>query len=134
LLRAVQLPNRNSSFPSRFLMKTSNSRCNKISLGDVPNHIVRVFEAHQIFLNNAPVINGLELVETWQAALPTLPAAQETPRHNIWATRHFGRKRAIGTFSSDGLIRARFIEAGYQRDGRFKRFGGRCDAHTGRRP
>jgi hypothetical protein len=31
----------------------------------VPNHIVRVFEIHYTYPNNAPVINGLKLVEGW---------------------------------------------------------------------
>lgn len=36
-----------------------------IDVGDVPNHIVRVFEVHATFPNNAPIINGLRLVEMW---------------------------------------------------------------------
>jgi hypothetical protein len=36
-----------------------------LDAGDVPNHIVRVFELHYIYPNNAPVINGLKLVEAW---------------------------------------------------------------------
>ena len=31
----------------------------------MPNHIVRVFELHYTYPNNAPVINGLKLVEAW---------------------------------------------------------------------
>jgi hypothetical protein len=36
-----------------------------IEVGDVPNHIVRIFEVHTTFPNNAPVINGMKLVESW---------------------------------------------------------------------
>ena len=36
-----------------------------VHVGDVPNHIVRAFEIHFTYPNNAPVINGLKLVETW---------------------------------------------------------------------
>jgi hypothetical protein len=36
-----------------------------IEVGDVPNHIVRIFEVHGTFPNNAPVIDGAKLVETW---------------------------------------------------------------------
>jgi hypothetical protein len=36
-----------------------------LDAGDVPNHIVRVFELHYTYPNNAPVINGLKLVEAW---------------------------------------------------------------------
>lgn len=36
-----------------------------IETGDVPNHIVRIFEIHRIYTTNAPLINGLKLVEAW---------------------------------------------------------------------
>jgi hypothetical protein len=36
-----------------------------IDVGDVPNHIVRIFEVHRTFPNNAPVINGVKLAESW---------------------------------------------------------------------
>jgi hypothetical protein len=34
-----------------------------VDVGDVPNHMVRIFDLHRIYPNNAPVINGLKLVE-----------------------------------------------------------------------
>jgi hypothetical protein len=38
-----------------------------IEVGDVPNHIVRVFELHYAVPNdNAPLINGVKLKEVWQ--------------------------------------------------------------------
>lgn len=36
-----------------------------IDIGDIPNHIVRIFEVHTTFPSNAPVINNLKLVESW---------------------------------------------------------------------
>jgi hypothetical protein len=36
-----------------------------LDLGDVPNHILRVFEIHRTYSNNAPVINGTKIVESW---------------------------------------------------------------------
>jgi hypothetical protein len=36
-----------------------------IDVGDMPNHVVRVFEVRYTFPNNAPVVNGLKLVEQW---------------------------------------------------------------------
>jgi hypothetical protein len=36
-----------------------------IDVGDVPNHIVRIFEVHRTFPKNAPVINGVKLAESW---------------------------------------------------------------------
>ena len=38
-----------------------------IEIGDVPNHIVRVFELHYaVPSNSAPLINGIRLKEVWQ--------------------------------------------------------------------
>lgn len=36
-----------------------------VDVGDAPNHILRIFEIHYTYPNNAPVINGLKLVEAW---------------------------------------------------------------------
>jgi hypothetical protein len=36
-----------------------------IDAGDLPNHIMRVYEVRRTFPNDAPVINGLKLVEEW---------------------------------------------------------------------
>ena len=40
-----------------------------IDVGDVPKHIVRVFEIHFTYPNDAPVINGLKLAEAWGRAI-----------------------------------------------------------------
>ncbi len=55
-----------------FRFSAENSQFTKqqnIDVGDIPNHIVRVFEAHRTFPNNAPVINGLKLVEQWDRGI-----------------------------------------------------------------
>jgi hypothetical protein len=36
-----------------------------IEVGDVPNHVVNVYDAHFTFSNDAPVINGVKLTEAW---------------------------------------------------------------------
>jgi hypothetical protein len=36
-----------------------------IDVGDRPNHIVRIFEAHGTFPTNAPIIDGLKVVDWW---------------------------------------------------------------------
>src|SRR5438034_10276360 len=36
-----------------------------IEIGDVPGHKLRVYELLRVFPNNAPVINGVKLKETW---------------------------------------------------------------------
>lgn len=51
-------------------IKSSNEN-NKITqqqnveVGDIPNHVVRVYEVRRTFPNNAPSVNGLKLVEEW---------------------------------------------------------------------
>jgi hypothetical protein len=49
-------PNENTKYTE----KTEN-----IDLGDVPNHILRVFEIQRTYPNNAPMINGMKMVESW---------------------------------------------------------------------
>jgi hypothetical protein len=41
------------------------TRQQNIEVGDAPNHILRIFEVHRIYLSNSPVINGLKLIEEW---------------------------------------------------------------------
>jgi len=36
-----------------------------IDVGDMPGHQVRVYEIHRTYPDNAPVINGMKLVESW---------------------------------------------------------------------
>jgi hypothetical protein len=51
-----------------FTVPAENSKFTQqltIDVGDMPNHVVRVFEVRYTFPNNAPVINGLKLVEEW---------------------------------------------------------------------
>jgi len=36
-----------------------------VEVGDVPNHVVNVYDAHFTFPNDAPAINGLKLAEGW---------------------------------------------------------------------
>jgi hypothetical protein len=40
-----------------------------IDAGDLPNHIVRVYEVRRTFPNDAPIINGLKLVEEWNRGI-----------------------------------------------------------------
>jgi hypothetical protein len=49
-----------------------------IDVGDVPNHIVRIFEIHRTYPINAPVINGLKLVEEWDRAIADLTDSNGT--------------------------------------------------------
>ena len=44
----------------------------EIDVGDVPNHIVRVYELHRTFPDNQPVINGIKLVELWSRGIADL--------------------------------------------------------------
>lgn len=52
---SYKVPPQNSKYTQQHL----------IEVGDVPGHEVRVFELHRTFPNDAPVINGVKLKETW---------------------------------------------------------------------
>jgi hypothetical protein len=43
-----------------------------VDVGDVPNHIVRVFDLHRTYTNNPPIINGLKLLEEWNRGIADL--------------------------------------------------------------
>jgi len=58
-----------------FKIPAENSKYTRqanIEVGDTPNHIVRIFEIHRTFPDNAPVVNGLKLAEvvgSWHCRL-----------------------------------------------------------------
>jgi hypothetical protein len=45
---------------SKYTEKTEN-----LELGDAPDHILRVFEIRRTYPNDAPLINGMKLKESW---------------------------------------------------------------------
>jgi hypothetical protein len=56
-----------------------------IDVGDVPNHIVRSYELHKTFASNAPVINGLKVVEEWNRGLADLVGGNGSgSQHTVW--------------------------------------------------
>jgi hypothetical protein len=56
-----------------------------IDVGDVPNHIVRSYELHKTFPNNAPLINGLKLVEEWNRGIADLVEGNGSgSQHTVW--------------------------------------------------
>jgi hypothetical protein len=67
---AIALPAGNAVAQQRqqvsFKVSSENSKYTQqlnVDVGDVPNHMVRIFDLHRAYPNNAPVINGLKLVE-----------------------------------------------------------------------
>jgi hypothetical protein len=72
LCSAVALPAGNAVAQEKqhvsFKAPAENSKYtqqNIIDVGDMPGHQVRVFEIHRTFPNDAPVVNGVKLAETW---------------------------------------------------------------------
>ena len=56
-----------------------------IEVGDVPNHIMRSYELQKTFPNNAPVINGLKLVEEWNRGIADLVGGNGSgSQHTVW--------------------------------------------------
>jgi hypothetical protein len=72
LCLAITLPGSNALAQQKqqvsFKSSAENNKITQshnVEVRDVPNHIVRVFEAHRTYPGNAPVINGVKLVESW---------------------------------------------------------------------
>ena len=44
---------------------TKYGQVNDLAVGDVPEHVLRVFEIHRTYPDNPPVVNGSKLTEWW---------------------------------------------------------------------
>jgi hypothetical protein len=70
LCLAVALPMNDALAQERLVFKvaaenTKYTQQHTIDVGDVSGHQVRLFEIHRTYPNNAPVINGMKIVESW---------------------------------------------------------------------
>jgi hypothetical protein len=72
LCLAVALPGSNVLAQQKqhvsFKIPAENSKyivSQNVDVGDVPNHIVRLYDTHITLPNNASAVNGLKLVEIW---------------------------------------------------------------------
>jgi hypothetical protein len=82
-----------------------------IDVGDVPNHIVRVFELHYTFPDNAPVINGLRLVEAWARGIADyIDGSGPDPLYLVYVMENgdkfFSRTAGVVQSSSSGKLTA----------------------------
>jgi len=80
-----------------------------IEVGDVSNHIVRVFEIHRTFPTNAPVINGLKLVESWERGFADRtdgdgPVTQYSMYVMENGDKFFARSTGVMRSSSSGML------------------------------
>jgi hypothetical protein len=86
-----------------------------IDAGDMPNHIVRVYEGSRTFPNNAPVINGLKLVEEWDRGIAELTEGNGTGTQvSVYVMENgdkFFDRRAVVAQSASGRITA--TQVGY---------------------
>jgi hypothetical protein len=67
---AVALPANNALAQQRLVFKvdaehTKYTQQHTIDVGDVGGHEVRLFEVRRTYPGNAPVINGMKIVESW---------------------------------------------------------------------
>src|SRR2546423_8809193 len=67
---AVVLPANDLLAQQRLVFKvaaenTKYTQQHTIDVGDVAGHQVRLFEIHRTYPSNAPVINGMKMVESW---------------------------------------------------------------------
>jgi hypothetical protein len=70
LCLAVALPAKDLLAQQRLFFKvaaenTKYTQQHTIDVGDVSGHQVRLFEIHRTYPSNAPVINGMKMVESW---------------------------------------------------------------------
>ena len=70
LCLAVALPTNDVFAQQRLVFKvaaenTKYTQQQAIDVGDVSGHQVRLFEIHRTYSSNAPVINGMKMVESW---------------------------------------------------------------------
>jgi hypothetical protein len=82
-----------------------------VNVGDIPNHIVRVFELHRTFPNNAPVINGLKLVEEWDRGTAELIDGNgSAPQYIVYVMENgdmfFARIASLAQSTSEGKLTA----------------------------
>src|ERR1700680_1066591 len=82
-----------------------------IDVGDVPNHIVRVFDIHYTYPNNAPVINGLKLVEGWARGIADyIDGNGPDPLYLVYmmenGDKFFSRTAGVVQSSSSGKLAA----------------------------
>jgi hypothetical protein len=71
---AATLPANDALAQERLVFKvaaenTQYTQQHTIEVGDVPGHHVRLFEIRRIYPSNAPVINGMKLVESWSRGI-----------------------------------------------------------------
>ena len=60
-----------------------------LTVGDVPNHIVRIFELHRTFPNAATVIGGLKLLEEWDRGIADITDGNGTATvYTIYVTEN----------------------------------------------
>jgi hypothetical protein len=74
LLAAILLPANNALAQERLVFKVPPEHAkytqqHAIDVGDVSGHQVRLFEVHRIYPGNAPMINGIKIVESWTRAI-----------------------------------------------------------------
>jgi|SRR5271166_1034087 len=67
---AVGLPTNQGLAQQRLVFEvsaenTKYTQQHTVDVGDIAGHQVRVFEIHRTYPSNAPVINGIKIVESW---------------------------------------------------------------------
>src|SRR5438445_5657378 len=78
-----------------------------IDVGDTPGHQVRVYEIHRTFPNNAPVINGMKLKETWTRSVSDYIDGNGTsPGYNVYVLENgdtfFARSFTVSQSAGQG--------------------------------
>jgi hypothetical protein len=84
---------------------------NVLDVGDAPGHQVRVYEIHRTFPSNAPMINGVKLVETWTRATSDYTDGNGTGiTYGVWGMENgdkvFTRQALVAQSTGTGKLTA----------------------------
>ena len=85
-----------------------------VDVGDMPNHVVNVYDAHFTFANDAPVINGLKLTEAWNRGTGDLTDGHGTATgYQVYlmenGDRFFVRAANVTQIGAGGLLTATVV-------------------------
>jgi hypothetical protein len=90
---------------------TTYTQQQNVEVGDVPNHIVRVFEIRRAFPTNAPVVNGIKVIETWERGMSDrIEGNGPLTAYSVYVMENgdkfFARMTAVVSQSSSGRLNA----------------------------
>jgi hypothetical protein len=104
-----------------------------IEVGDVLNHIVRIFEVHRTYPNNARVINGLSIMEEWDRGTGDYIDGNGpvTVQYTVYVMenrdRFFARLAEVVATTATGEVIATYVGISPAAPGSWRQFRALCE-------